>query len=53
MFSPTMPMNTEWFKQRLADRKLSQRKLAKHMGLARFMDQAKLGKILSKSFGCF
>ena len=33
MFSPTMPMNTEWFKQRLADRKLSQRKLAKLMGL--------------------
>lgn len=27
MFSPTMPMNTEWFKQRLADRKLSQRKM--------------------------
>lgn len=33
MFSPTMPMNTEWFKQRLADRKLSQRQLAKLMGL--------------------
>ena len=33
MFSPTMPMNTEWFKQKLADRKLSQRKLAKLMGL--------------------
>lgn len=33
MFSNTMPMNTEWFRQRLADRKLSQRQLAKHMGL--------------------
>ena len=33
MFSNTMPMNTEWFRQRLADRKLSQRQLAKLMGL--------------------
>lgn len=33
MFSTTMPMNTEWFRQRLADRKLSQRQLAKLMGL--------------------
>ena len=33
MFSTTMPMNTEWFKQKLAERKLSQRQLAKLMGL--------------------
>lgn len=33
MFSPTMPMNTEWFKQKLAERKLSQRQLAKQMDL--------------------
>lgn len=33
MFSPTMPMNTEWFKQKLAERKLSQRQLAKLMQL--------------------
>ena len=33
MFPSTMPMNTDWFKQRLADRKLSQRQLAKQMGL--------------------
>lgn len=33
MFSPTMPMNTEWFKQKLSERKLSQRQLAKRMGL--------------------
>ena len=28
-----MPMQTEWFKQKLAERKLSQRQLAKLMGL--------------------
>lgn len=33
MFSPTMPMNTEWFRQKLAERKLSQRQLAKQMDL--------------------
>lgn len=30
---PTMTMNTEWFKQKLAERKLSQRQLAKQIGL--------------------
>lgn len=33
MFPSTMPMNTEWFKQKLAERKLSQRQLAKQMDL--------------------
>jgi transcriptional regulator with XRE-family HTH domain len=33
MFTSTMPMNTEWFRQKLAERKLSQRQLAKLMGL--------------------
>lgn len=33
MFTNTMSMQTEWFKERLAQRKLSQRKLANLMGL--------------------
>lgn len=48
MFSSTMPMQTEWFRQKLADRKLSQRQLAKLMGLdpaaisLMFRDQRKM-----------
>lgn len=45
---PTMPMQTDWFKQKLAERKLSQRQLAKLMGLdpaaisLMFRDQRKM-----------